>query len=71
MESGVVYFIRFIRGDSILKLHAESFKVKDNLRYSYVIAEANIDNQCLNIRQNDEIVQTIPFKMPVDWWIEP
>jgi len=67
MESGVVYFIRFIRGDSMLKLHAESFKVKENLRYSYVVAEANIDNQCLTIRQNDEIVQNLPFKMPVDW----
>jgi len=67
LESGVVYFIRFIRGDSMLKLHAESFKVKESLRYSYVVAEANIDAQCLMIRQNDEIVQTMSFKMPVDW----
>ena len=65
--SWTVYFIRFIRGDSLLKLHAESFKVNQTLRYSYVVAEANIDTQSLIIRQNNEIVQTIPFKTPVDW----
>jgi hypothetical protein len=67
MESGIVYYIRFIRGDSMLKLHAESFKVKESLRYSYVVAEANINTQSLTIKQNDEIIDTIPFIMPVDW----
>lgn len=67
LESGVVYFIRFIRGDSMLKLHTESFKVNRDLRYSYVVAEVNIDNQCLVIRQNNEIVQIFPYRTPVDW----
>lgn len=67
MESGIVYYIRFIRGDAMLKLNAESFKVKESLRYSYVVAEANLNTQSLIIRQNDEIVQTMPFTMPVDW----
>lgn len=67
LKSGVVYYIRFIRGDSMLKLHAESFKVKESLRYSYVVAEASVDNQSLTVRQNDEIIQTFSFKMPVDW----
>jgi len=67
LESGVVYFIRFIRGDSMLKLHSESFKVNKDLRYSYVVAEVNIDNQCLIIRQNNEIVQIFAYKTPVDW----
>jgi transposase InsO family protein len=67
MESGIVYFIRFIRGDAVLKLNTESFKVKDVLKYSYVVAEANIDRQNLIIRQDGEIVQTIPYSMPVDW----
>ena len=67
LESGVVYYVRFIRGDSLLHLHAESFKVEKHLRYSYVVAEANIDTQSLTIRQNGEIVQTMPFPIPVDW----
>ena len=67
MESGIIYFIRFIRGDAVLKLNTESFKVKDFLKYSYVVAEANIDMQNLLIRQDGEIVQTIPYSMPVDW----
>lgn len=67
LESGVVYFVRFIRGDAILRLHTETFKVNENLRYSYVVAEVNIDNQCLSIRQDNETVQNIPYKIPVDW----
>jgi transposase InsO family protein len=67
LESGVVYYIRFIRGDSLLQLHAETFKVDKCLRYSYVVAEANIETQSLSVRQNGEIIQTIPFQIPVDW----
>ena len=67
LESGVIYFIRFIRDDAILKLHNETFRVNKDLRYSYVVAEVNIDNQCLVIRQNNEIVQIFPYRTPVDW----
>jgi putative transposase len=67
LESGVVYFIRFIRGDSKLKLHSESFKVNKDLRYSYVVAEVNIDNQCLVIRQNNEIIQILKYHTSVGW----
>ena len=65
--SGVVYFIRFIRGDSMLNLHSEKFKLHKDLRYSYVVAEVNIDNHCLSIRQESEIVQNFSYKIPVDW----
>ncbi len=67
LESGVVYFIRFIRGDALLRLHTETFKVNKDLKYSYVVAEVNIDNQCLNIRQNGEIIQSVPYETNVDW----
>ena len=67
LVSGIVYFIRFIRGDSILKLQTESFKVNKDLRYTYVVAEVDIDNQSLVIRQNNEIVQVFQFQTPVDW----
>lgn len=66
LVTGSIYFVRFIRSDLMLTLHAEQFKVKENLRYSYVVAEVNVDNHCLLIRQNNEIVQTFPFKVPVD-----
>lgn len=67
LETGCVYFIRFIRSDLLVRLPTESFKVKEKLKYSYVVAEVNIDKQCLVIRQNNEIVQTFIYKTPVDW----
>lgn len=67
LESGSVYFIRFIRSDLQLRLPTESFTVKPHLKYSYVVAEVNIDNQCLVVRQNTEIIQVFEYKTPVDW----
>ncbi len=67
LETGCVNFIRFIRSNLLLQLPTESFKVKKELKYSYVVAEVNIDNQCLVIRQNNEIIQIIDYRTPVDW----
>jgi transposase len=67
LETGIVYFIRFIRSDLKLWLPTESFKVKDSLKYSYVIAEVNIETQSLIIRQNNEIMHVFPYLTPVDW----
>jgi hypothetical protein len=67
LETGCIYFIRFIRSDLLLRLPTESFKLKDELKYSYVVAEVNLDNQCLVIRQNNEIVQQFEYRTPVDW----
>lgn len=68
LTEGCIYFIRYIRSDLKLHLPNESFIVNDDLKYSYVVAEINIVNQCLNIRQNEELVQTFPFTISaVDW----
>lgn len=67
LETGSIYFIRFIRSDLRLRLPTESFKVKETLKYSYVVAEVNIDNQCLIVRQDNKIIQLFPYRTPVDW----
>lgn len=67
LETGIVYFIRFIRSDLKLRLFAESFKVDESLKYSYIVAEVNIDNQCLVVRQKMEIKHVFPFLTSVDW----
>lgn len=67
LETGCIYFIRFIRSDAKLYLPNESFQLDPALKYSYVVAEINIDNHCLVIRQNNEIKQVFSFQMPVDW----
>ena len=61
LYQGCVNFIRYTRSDLKLYLPNESFIVKENLKYSYVVAEINIENHCLNIRQNGEIKQMIPY----------
>ena len=67
LETGCIYYIRFIRSDLILHMPMEAFKVKEELKYSYVVAEVNLDNQCLVIRQNNEIVQMFKYRTAVDW----
>lgn len=67
LRHGCIYFIRFIRSDLRLQINTESFIVKPALKYSYVVAEINIDNHCIVVRQNNEIVQLFDYHMPVDW----
>jgi len=67
LETGVIYFIRFIRSDLKLSLITEHFKVDESLKYSYVVAEVNIDTQSLVVRQNSEIKHVFPYDTPVDW----
>jgi len=67
LETGVIYFIRFIRSDLLLHLPTEHFKMDESLKYSYVVAEVNIDRQSLIIRQNNEIKHIFPYHTPVDW----
>jgi hypothetical protein len=65
--TGVVYFIRFIRSDLKLHIVTEYFMVNESLKYSYVVAEVNLDTQSLIVRQNSEIVHVFPYLTPVDW----
>jgi len=67
LRHGCVYFVRFIRSDLKLQINTETFVVKPALKYSYVVAEVNIDNHCIVIRQNNEIIQVFDYPIPVDW----
>jgi hypothetical protein len=64
---GCVYFIRYIRSDLKLHLPNEVFILAAELKYSYVVAEINVVNQNLVVRQNGEIKQIFLYLMPVDY----
>lgn len=66
IKTGVIYYIRFIRSDLKLIIASEIFLVDKSLIYSYVIAEVNIENQSLIVRQNGEIKMVFPYRTPVD-----
>ncbi len=67
LEEGSIYFVRFIRSDCKLHLPTESFRVDQSLKYSYVVAEISVENHSLFIQQNNKIIQTFEYLMPVDW----
>ncbi len=67
LEEGSIYFVRFIRSDCKLHLPNESFKVPESLKYCYVVAEISVENHCIFVQQDDKVVQTIEYIMPVDW----
>jgi putative transposase len=68
LTKGCVYYIRFIRSDLKLYLSNESFTLKPALKYSYVVAEINIDTQTLVVRQNGEIIQIFHYPMDAVAW---
>lgn len=63
---GSVIFIRFIRSDRRLIILGTSFTVKQELIYTYIIAEIVIDQHMLLIKQDGFIHHIFPFVMPVD-----
>jgi len=68
LTQGCIYFIRFIRSDLKLYLPNEVFIVKATLKYSYIVAEINIHNHSLIIRQNYEIIEVFPYDISaIDW----
>ena len=68
LTKGCVYYIRFIRSDLKLYLSNEAFTLKPELKYSYVVAEINIDNHSLIVRQNGEIMQIFHYPMDAVIW---
>jgi len=67
LTTGKIYFIRLIRSDLKLKIVTENFNVPNELKYSYVAAEINIDKQQLYLIQNNRIVASYPYSVNVDW----
>jgi putative transposase len=66
LVEGSVIFVRFIRSDRKLTILRTSFTVKQELVYTYVIAEIVVDQHVLLIKQDDIIHHLFPFVMPVD-----
>lgn len=64
LNKGSVYYIRFIRSDLKLNLANESFRMKPEFLYSYVVGEINIENQVLILWQNNEIKQISHYYIP-------
>jgi len=68
LTKGCIYFIRYIRSDLKLMMSGEVFIMLPDLKYSYVVAEVNIENHSLVIRQNDEIKQVFSYTIEaIDW----
>lgn len=67
LEEGNIYFLRFIRSDCKLHLPTESFPVDKRLKYTYVVAQISVENHCIFLQQDDKVIQTIEYIMPVDW----
>lgn len=64
---GEVIIIRFIRGDRKLNIFGETFLLKADLVYKYVEAVISIEVQMLKIFCDNQLAQTLPYYVPVDW----
>jgi putative transposase len=67
LEEGSIYYVRFIRSDCKIHLPTESFRVEPSLKFSYVVAEINVQSHRLIVRQNNQVIQIFEYIMPVDW----
>lgn len=68
LTDGNIYYIRYIRSDLKLHLPNEVFMVNQCLKYSYVIAQINIEKQMLFIWQNNQLIQTFLYEISAVNW---
>ena len=55
-ESGRYHLVRFIRGDAVLDVFGEKFRVPPEVVYEYVIATIDVARQKLSITMNEIII---------------
>jgi len=66
IEDGYIHFFRFIRSDRKLVVFGEKFTVSKDLVYEYVKATICTRIHVLQIRHDDQIVQTFEYPLPID-----
>lgn len=63
IESGRIFFIRFIRSDLKLRIFDEVFELKPSLKYSYIVAKIILEKYILTVSQNNQTHHIFPFPM--------
>jgi len=63
IESGRIFFIRFVRSDLKLHILDEIFELDASLKYSYVVAEIILEKYILVVSRNNHIYHIFPFPM--------
>lgn len=66
INDGYIHFIRFIRSDRQLNIFGEKFTVHNDLVYEYVKATICTDCHLLQVRHDNQMVQTFAYSLPVD-----
>jgi len=66
LEDGYIHLIRFIRSDRKLDIFGEKFMVSKDLVYEYVKATICTDCHILQVRHDDQLVETFSYSLPID-----
>lgn len=62
-ENGRYHLVRFIRGDAVLDVFGEKFRVPPEVVYEYVIATIDVARQKLSITMNEVIVDEHDYRL--------
>ncbi|MBC8205089.1 MAG: DDE-type integrase/transposase/recombinase [FCB group bacterium] len=69
LEEGYIHLIRFIRSSKILDVFGEQFLLQKTPAYEYVTATICVDSHRINVYLQDQLVEEIEYRMPVDWFM--
>jgi transposase len=62
-EHGSYHLVRFIRGDAVLDVFGEKFRVPPEVVYEYVIATIDVARQKLSITMNEVIIDEHDYRL--------
>ena len=67
LEDGYIHLIRFIRSDCQLDVFGEKIKMPERLKYEYLIATIRTKIHVLQVRIDNELIETYEYPMPIEY----
>ena len=67
LEDGYIHLIRFIRSDCQLDVFSEKFKLPARVMYEYVIATICTEIHELQVRIDNELIETYEYPIPIEY----
>lgn len=67
LEDGYIHLIRFIRSDCQLDVYGVKFKMPKRVMYEYVIATICTEIHILQVRIDNELIETYEYPIPIEY----
>jgi hypothetical protein len=67
LQDGYVHLLRCIKSDCQLDVFGDKYKIPKNAKYEYVIATICTETHTLQVRMDNELIESFEYPMPIEY----